>query len=110
MLSASVARDSVLPGLKEPVIILLLGANASLVLNLGELGGALFVHAVLKVATHGPVALSYLAKHISLMSLAIEGLFERTLFVHAVQAVDLGVNHLLVIVLKPFGLLLQGLL
>ena len=94
------ARDSVLPGLKEPVIILLLGANASLVLNLGELGGTLFVHAVLKVTTHGPVALSYLAKHISLMSLAIEGHFERMLFMHAVQAVDFGVNHLLVIVLN----------
>ena len=104
------ALNSTLPGGEELVIILLLGADALLVLELGEFGGALLVHAVLQVAAHGPVALSYLAKHVRLMSLAVVCLLECALLVQAILAVDLVVDHLLVILLQPVRLLLHGLL
>lgn len=39
--------DGVLPGLEHLVIIGLLGGDAALILDLGELGGALLVHALL---------------------------------------------------------------
>lgn len=106
----SVALNSTLPGGEELFIILLLGADALGVLHLSEFSGALLVHAVLQVSAHGPVALSYLAKHISLMSLAVVCLLEGALLVQAILAVNFVVNHLLVILLQPVGLLLHGLL
>ncbi len=66
--------DGVLPGLQQVVIILLFSVDASLVLDLGQLGGTLLVHAILQVAAHSPISLANLAKHISLVSLLVNGL------------------------------------
>ena len=64
--------DGVLPGVEELVVILLLVVDSALVLNLSQFGGSLLVHAVLKLATHGSVALVHLTKHIRLMSFLVE--------------------------------------
>ena len=108
--SCSVAANSVLPGVKQLIIILLLAPDATLVLNLCEFGSALFIHAILKVAAHGAVSLSDLAKDISLMRLLVKGFLEGSLLVCPVLAVNLIVDLRLVVLFVPFSLLLHGLL
>ena len=81
-----------------------------MVLNLGEFGGTLLVHAVLKVAAHRPVTLTHLAEHISLVRLAVDGLLEGALLVRLVLSLDLRVNLLLLVVLQPVSLSLERLL
>ena len=71
--ATSMSLNGVLPSVEHLGIILLFLANASLVLDLGKLGGTFFVHAVLEVAAHGAVSLSDLAENVSLVSLTIEG-------------------------------------
>ena len=100
----------VLPGAQQLVIILLLCIDASLVLDLCQFGSALLVHAVLQVTAHGAITLTDLAKHISLVGLAVVGLLEGTLLKQTVLSVDLGINLLLVVLSLPLGLLLHGLL
>ena len=71
--ATSMSLNGVFPSVEHLGIIVLFRVNASLVLDFGESGGTFFVHAVLEVAAHGAVSLTYLAKNISLMSLFIEG-------------------------------------
>ena len=72
--ATSMSLNGVLPSVEHLGIILLFRANASLVLDLGKLGGTFFVHAVLEVAAHSAVSLANLAKNVSLVSLTIVGL------------------------------------
>lgn len=104
------ALDSVLPGRQQCIIILLLTLDASLVLNLGQFGSPLFIHAILQVTAHSAISLTHLAKHISLVSLLVDGFLKSTLFMHAVLTVNLGVNLVLIVLSKPFLLFFHGLL
>ena len=106
----SVALHGALPSLEKPVIIRLLSTDAPLVLNLGQLSSTFFIHAILEVTAHCAVALTNLTENIGLVGLALVGVLECTLLVHLVEAVHLIVNHLLIVLLEPFSLLLQGLL
>lgn len=85
-------------------------ADASLVLNLGEFGSTLLVHAVLKLAAHGAVTFANLSEDIGLVHLAIHRVFESSLFVLPVHGLNLFADRLLFVVLQPFSLLLHRLL
>ena len=85
----SVTLDGVLPSLEHLVVILLFCADASLILDLGEFGGPLLVHAVLQVATHRAVSLAHLSQHVRLVRLFIQGDLHGTFLVGTVLAVDL---------------------
>ena len=74
MCSSSMSLNSVLPSVEHSGIIVLFHADASLVLDLSEFGGTFLIHAVLEVAAHSAISLTDLAKDISLVRLAIEGL------------------------------------
>jgi len=102
--------NSTLPGLQQLVIIVLLGTDTPLVLDFSKLGSALFIHAILQVTAHRAVSLSYLAEHIPLVSFALEGVFERTFFMHTVKAINFIVDLTFFVRLKPFSLFLKGLL
>ena len=106
----SVALHSALPRTEQLGIIVLLATDTPLVLNLSKLGSTLFIHAILEVTAHRAVTLANLAEHISLMRLALIGVLECALLMHTVEAVDLVVNLLLVVLLKPLSLLLHSLL
>lgn len=108
--SHSVPIDSILPGAEHLSVIRLFNANAPLVLDLSKLGGTLFVHAILQVASHSAVTLANLAKHIRLMGLLFVSDPEGLLFMSTVLPVNLVVDHLLVVVLKPMSLALHRLL
>lgn len=99
-----------LPRREQLVIIFLFVADTALVLDLGEFGGPLLVHAVLEVATHRAIAFTHLTQHIRLVRLAVKCLLQVALFVHLVLAVDFLIDLLLLVVAKPVLLLLQGLL
>ena len=81
-----------------------------MVFNLGELGGTLFIHAILEITSHGTVTLTNLAKHISLVSLLLIGLSEGVLLVCPVLPVHLSVDLLLVMILQPVSFVLESLL
>ena len=108
--SCSVAANSVLPGVKQLIIILLLAPDATLVLNLCEFGSALFIHAILEVAAHSAISLTDLAEDVSLVGLLLVGDLKLVLFVSSVLSVDLGIDLVLVVLLEPLSLLLEGLL
>ena len=93
--------NRVLPSSQHLIIVVLLDINASLVLNLGELSSTLLVHAVLQIASHCAVTLTHLAQHISLVSLLLVGDSECVLFVGSVLPLDIGIDILLVVLLKP---------
>lgn len=78
-----------LPSVEHLSVIALLNVNAPLVLNLCKLGGTLFVHAILQVASHRAITLAYLAEHISLMSLLFIGCLEGFILVSPVLSVNL---------------------
>ena len=106
----SVTLYGAFPRTEQLGIIVLLGTDTPLVLNLSKLGSTLFIHAILEVTAHRAVTLADLAEHISLMRLALIGVLECALLMHTVEAVDLVVNLLLVVLLKPLSLLLHSLL
>lgn len=81
-----------------------------MVLNLGEFGSPLLVHAVLKLAAHGAITLTNLSKDIGLVHLAIHGVFESSLLVLPVHGFDLCTDRLLFMVLQPLSFLLHRLL
>lgn len=99
-----------LPSIEQLCIIALLSSDTPLVLDLSKFGSTFLIHAILEVAAHCTVTLTDLAEHVSLMRLALIGVLEGALLMHAVEAVDLVVNLLLVVLLKPFSLLLHRLL
>ena len=101
--------NSVLPSVEHLIVIALLNINASLVLNLRKLGGTLFVHAILQVASHRAITLAYLAKHISLMRLLFIGCLEGFLLMSPVLSVNLCINLLLVVIFKPVSFIFQSL-
>ena len=72
--TTSMSLNSVLPSVEHLGIIVLFHVDASLVLDLGELGGTFLIHAVLEVAAHSAVSLSDLTKDVRLVRLAIKGL------------------------------------
>ena len=100
----------VLPSAKHLSIIRLFNSNASLVLNLSEFGGALFVHAILQVTSHRAVTLTHLSKHICLMRLLLVGNLEGFLLMSLVLRFNRVIDRLLVVVLQPVSLALHGLL
>ena len=104
------SRHCVFPGLKHFAIILLLNSNASSILDFGELGGALFVHAVLKVSTHGAISFANLTKDVSLMRFLLVGSFESMLFMSTILSIDVGVDGGFVVVTEPILFFLHGLL
>lgn len=109
-LGSSVTRNGVFPGLQQVVIISLFTLDASLVLDLGQFGGSLLVHAILQITAHRPISLAHLTKHIGLMSLLVEGFLEGTLLMSLVLSLNVAVNHILVILFEPEGFFLQCLL
>jgi len=70
----SVTRNRVLPCAKHLAIIVLLNVDTSLVLDLGEFRSAFLIHTVLQVASHRAITLTYLTKHVRLVSLLFESL------------------------------------
>ena len=102
--------NSVFPSSQHLIIVVLLDINASLVLNLSKLSGTLFVHTILQIASHCAVTLTYLAQHVSLVSLLLVGNPECVLFVGSGLPVNIRINLLLVMVLKPGSLVLESLL
>lgn len=102
--------DGVLPGLQQVVIISLFTLDASLVLDLGQLGGALLVHAILQITAHRAISLAHLTKHISLMGLLVKGFLESALLMGRVLPLDVAVDHILVILFEPEGFFLHCLL
>ena len=52
--------DCALPSVEHLIIVVLFHVDASLVLDLGELGGPFLIHAILQVAAHRAVALTHL--------------------------------------------------
>ena len=108
--SNSVALHGALPRVKHLGIIVLFDINASLVLDFSEFRSALLVHAILQVASHRAVTLAYLAKHVRLVSLLVEGLLESALFVRLVLTFDVSIDLPFVVLLEPIGLFLHSLL
>ena len=106
----SVTLHGALPSIEQLCIIALLSIDTPLVLDFRKFGSTFLIHAILKVAAHRAVTLTNLAEHVSLMSLALIGVLERALLMHAVEAIDLIVNHLLIVLLEPISLLLHSLL
>ena len=102
--------NRVFPSSQHLIIVVLLDINASLVLNLGELSSTLLVHAILQIASHCAVTLTHLAQHISLVSLLLVRNSECVLFVGSVLPVNIGINRLLVMLLKPGSFVLESLL
>ena len=100
--------NRVLPSSQHLIIVVLLDTNASLVLNLGELSSTLLVHAILQIASHCAVTLTHLAQHISLVSLLLVGDSECVLFVGSVLPIDIGIDILLVVLLKPGSFVLES--
>ena len=100
--------NRVLPSSQHLIIVVLLDINASRVLNLGELSSTLLVHAILQIASHCAVTLTHLAQHISLVSLLLVGDSECVLFVGSVLPVDIGIDILLVVLLKPGSFVLES--
>lgn len=103
-------RDRVLPRAKHLAIIVLLNVDTSLVLDFGEFRSAFLIHTVLQVAPHRAVTLTYLTKHVRLMSLLFEGLLQCTLFMGLCLAFNILIDHPLVVLLEPICLLLHRLL
>jgi len=103
-----VTLNRVLPSSQHLIIVVLLDINASRVLNLGELSSTLLVHAILQIASHCAVTLTHLAQHISLVSLLLVGDSECVLFVGSVLPVDIGIDILLVVLLKPGSFVLES--
>ena len=108
--SDSVTLDSVLPGVEELVVILLLVVDSALVLDLSQFGGTLLVHAILKLTPHSSVALVHLTKHISLMSFLVKSSLDSVLLGSCVLTLELSIDLGLILTLEPLGLTLQGLL
>ena len=108
--SLSVSLDCVLPGLQQLLIILLFAGDTSLVFDFGELCGALLVHAVLELAAHCPVALTYLAQYVSLVHLSIHRFFECPFLMHPLHLLDLIIDRPLIVAFLPQGFLLELLL
>ena len=102
--------DSVLPGVEELVVILLLVVDSALVLDLSQFGGTLLVHAILKLTPHSSVALVHLTKHISLMSFLVKSSLDSVLLGSCVLTLELSIDLGLILTLEPLGLTLQGLL
>ena len=102
--------NCVLPSAEHLIIVVLFDIDAPLVLNLSELSSALFVHAILQVASHRAVALTHLAKHVSLVRLLFVGDPERVLLVGSVLPLNIRIIRRLVMLLKPLSLVLHRLL
>jgi len=105
-----VPLDSVLPGVEELVVILLLVLDSALVLDLSKFGGTLLVHAILQVTSHGSVTLVHLTKNVCLMGLLVKSSLDLVLLSGSVLTLKLSINLELVLLLEPLGLLLQSLL
>ena len=106
----SVTADCVLPGVEQLVIILLLASDAALVLDLCKFRSTFLIHAVLQVTAHSAVSLGHLTQHISLVSLLVEGLLERSLFVCTVLAINLVIDLRLIVLFMPLSLFFECLL
>lgn len=52
--------DCALPSVEHLIIVVLFDIDAPLVLDLGQLGGPLLIHAILQVSAHSAVALTHL--------------------------------------------------
>ena len=104
------SRHCIFPGIEHLIVIVLFSTDASLVLDFSQFGGTLFIHAILEVAAHSAISLTDLAEDVSLVGLLLVGDLKLVLFVSSVLSFDLGINLVLVVLLEPLGLLLQGLL
>jgi len=101
--------DGLFPSAEHPGVAGLLILNTAGVVELGELGSALFVHFLLEIATHGAVTLTDLHEDVSLMGFAVQSIVEGLLLMSSVHAIELLVDHFLVVLLQP-GLLISLLL
>ena len=102
--------NCVLPSAEHLIIVVLFDVDAPRVLDFGELGGALLVHAVLQIASHRAVALTHLAQHVSLVRLLLVGDPEGVLFVRSVLSLNIRIIRILVMLLEPLSFLRHSLL
>lgn len=99
--------DSALPSVEHLLVVVLFGLNASLVLQLGQLRSSLFIHNLLKLASHGAVALTNLSQHISLVHLLHHARLNHLLLVGLVLALNFRLHVVALVVLHPVLLFLQ---
>lgn len=64
----------------------------------------------MEVAAHSAISLTDLAEDVSLVGLLLVGDLKLVLFVSSVLSVDLGIDLVLVVLLEPLSLFLEGLL
>lgn len=64
----------------------------------------------MEVAAHSAISLTDLAEDVSLVGLLLVGDLKLVLFVSSVLSVDLGIDLVLVVLLEPLSLILEGLL
>ena len=102
--------DGVLPSLKQCLVSLLFVVNAPLVIDLGQLGGPLFVHLVLQVPPCGSVALTHLAQDVCLVGLLHQSVLHRLGLVSSILSCYLSLVLLQFVVLQPLGFLFLFLL
>lgn len=104
---SSVTVDSALPSVKHCTVVVLLGLDAALVLQLSEFGSALLVHNLLELAAHSAVALTNLSKHICLMHLLHHRCLNHLFLVGFVLAVNFGLHVLALVLFHPFSLVVK---
>ena len=89
---------------------MLFDSDASLILDLGQLGCSFFVHAVLELATHRPVTLTHLTQDVRLMALLLVSDTHSFLLVCPILSLHFGVDLDLVVISEPLLLTLKSLL
>lgn len=101
---------SALPSVQHLLVVVLFGLNASLVLQLCQLRSSLFIHNLLKLASHGAITLTNLSQHISLVHLLHHASLHHLVLVSLVLTLNLSLHVLALVLLHPLLLILQLLL
>jgi hypothetical protein len=107
---SSVTVDGVLPSLKHFLVGLFFISNTFLVFDLGKLGGSLVVHLSLEVSADLSVTLTNLSEDVGLVGLLVHGDHGSLGHESLVLTGNFSVDHGLVVLLQPGGLVLQLLL
>lgn len=99
----SVSVNSALPGVEHLLVVVLLGLDASLVLQLCKFSRALLVHNFLKFASHGAVALTDLTQDVGLVHLLHHRSLNHLLFVGLVLTLNFCLHILALKLFHPLG-------